>query len=510
MTFQSLVDTVRDIFRTASPQRSMATVVCSIVVALIVGAIVSPSSQRLAPPRPVSAPVVTTTFVCPDFRGAARVSRTTIVATVPAGLVDVTTKAGKAPLSLLTKKGKAPVLGAVLAPGGASIVTSARSAVGPVVGKGSGRLAPGFSAGQLTVQFSGIDRGLSGVDCADVASEQWFVGGGAASGQRTSLILVNPEATAATADVEFFGNSGRLEAPGGAGIVIRSRSTRIIALDGLVPGEGILAIHVKASVGRLAMAVRTTDRSGAVPLGSDYIPPGAAPANRLVIPALPKGSGDRSLLVVAPGFDDADVRLKVIGRSGTFAPSGADRFTVSAGSVKKIDLSRILESENSALLIESDVPITAGARVRFRAKGRGQKAEYAWSSAVAPIDTTAVEPSSRVGDGFAAYLLLSCPQGTCRVQVLTGPPGRKPKTTTLTLAPGITYTVALGGRGDRGQVVTVVTPLEGSAPIYAGRVQTRKSPDGVLLTISPLRDARISVQVPHALPDLSAAIPSAF
>jgi len=466
MTFQSLVDTVRDIFRTASPQRSMATVVCSIVVALIVGAIVSPSSQRLAPPRPVSAPVVTTTFVCPDFRGAARVSRTTIVATVPAGLVDVTTKAGKAPLSLLTKKGKAPVLGAVLAPGGASIVTSARSAVGPVVGKGSGRLAPGFSAGQLTVQFSGIDRGLSGVDCADVASEQWFVGGGAASGQRTSLILVNPEATAATADVEFFGNSGRLEAPGGAGIVIRSRS--------------------------------------------DYIPPGAAPANRLVIPALPKGSGDRSLLVVAPGFDDADVRLKVIGRSGTFAPSGADRFTVSAGSVKKIDLSRILESENSALLIESDVPITAGARVRFRAKGRGQKAEYAWSSAVAPIDTTAVEPSSRVGDGFAAYLLLSCPQGTGRVQVLTGPPGRKPKTTTLTLAPGITYTVALGGRGDRGQVVTVVTPLEGSAPIYAGRVQTRKSPDGVLLTISPLRDARISVQIPHALPDLSAAIPSAF
>lgn len=493
-----------------APVRTGRTVVFAVgalSVGLAVGLVVSPDAARLDPPPPTAQAVVSTTFVCPDFKGAERAASTTIVATVPKGLTTGVGTRGRAVLAPLVKRGTPQAIGSIASPGGAVIVTSARSSVGPIVGAGSGWLAPGFSAGQLTVQFSGLERGLAGIDCADVASEQWFVGGGAATGQRTSLILVNPESSAASVDVEIFGQAGRVDAPGGQGVVIRSRSTRVVALDTLAPGQGIIAVHVKADVGRLVMALKTTDRFGSEARGTDFVPPGTAPTRRLVIPALPSGAGSRDLLLVAPGNDDADVQIKVIGRSETFAPAGADRFTVSAGSVRKIDLSKILTSENSAILIESDVPVVAGARVRFRADGRGQKAEYAWSAAVPPLSTSAIEASSRVGDGFAAQLLLSSPDGVGRVEILTGAPGRAAQRRTLTINPGITYTLSLGGRGDRGQIVTVVRSLPGSAPVWAGRVQTRKSLDGVLVTISPLRDARISVEVPQALPDLSAAVP---
>jgi len=493
--------------RPITPGRTASYAIGALAGGLLLGLLVSPDSDRLDPPAPMSEPVVSTTFVCPDFRGAERVSTTRIVATVPSGLTTGTSTRGRAFLAPLVRRGTPEPIGTIAEPGDAAILTSARTSVGPIVGAASGRFAPGFSAGQLTTQFSGLDRGLSGIDCADVASDQWFVGGGAAAGQRSSLILVNPESSAATVDIEIFSPSGRIDAPGGQGVVIRSKSTRIVALDTLAPGVGTIAVHVKADIGRLVMALRTTDRSGSEPRGTDFVPPGSAPSRRMVIPALPKGAGSRELLVVAPGNDDADVRLQVVGRSETFSPAGADRFTVSAGSVRKIDLSQILATEDSALLIESDTPIAAGARVRFRAEGRGEKAEYAWSAAVPAITTAAVEASTRVGDGYVARLLLSSPEGVGQVEVLVGPPGRAPIRRTLTINQGVTFAISLGGRGDRGNVVTVVRPLPGSAPVWAGRVQTLEAPDGVLVTISPMRDARIAVDVPKSVPDLSAAVP---
>ena len=498
---------VRATLKSPGPRRSMVIAGFTVVMGPVALALVLPSEAVPTSAVPEVQPVLTTTFVCPDFRGAARVARTSITAVVPQGLAQGLPKAGRAQLVLPTRRGRPKVLGQVTRPGGGLVLAAARTAEGPVVGAASGWLAPGFSASQITTQFSGVDRGLAGVDCADVTSEAWFVGGGAASGQRTFLILVNPERTAATADVEFFGMDGPLDAPGGRGIVVPSKGARIVAVDSLVPGIGTLVIHVTASVGRLAMAVRTTDRRGSEPLGTDFVPVAEAPAQRLVVPALPKGTGARALLVVNPGNDDAQIRLKVIGRSGSFAPAGANSFTVRAGSVRVVLLSDIIDSENVGLLLESDQKVTAGVRVRFRGSRRGQAAEYGWSAAVAPVTTTAVEPSSRVGEGYNAQLLLSCPQGECRVRVRYGPPGRRWKQRDLTIASGITITVPLAGRGDRGLRSLTVQPLPGSAPVYAGRVQTGRSPNGVLLTIAPLRDARISVGVPPAQPDASVVIP---
>lgn len=490
------------------PRRSVTMAVGLLGAGLLFGLVAVPSPTRLEPPQAVSEPVVTTAFVCPDFRGSSKGLRTTVIATAPRAITGNRAK-GTAGLKYIRSSQSPRSLVRFNAKSGSAIALETSRTRGALVGIARAGLAPGFSGGQLSVQTSGVSRAMTGVHCADVGSQKWFVGGGATNGQRTFLFLSNAENRRATVDVDFYGPNGPIDTPSSRGIVVAARSTRSVAIDRLVPGVARLAMRVSVTSGRLGLAIRSSDRRGSVPLGSDFIPESVAPAQTVVIPALPAGAGTRSLLIVAPGNEDADVQIKVIGADGTFSPSGASRVTVGARSVRRVDLSAILSRESSGLLIQSDRPVTAGVNVRLKPRRDGST-DYAWSAATPAISTIAVEPVSRRGNGFNAILIASAPQGAGQLELTYTSLGGAVRKRIIAVGAGRTVSVAMGFGLGSAWFTTSVRALPGSGPVYAGRLQTLKTTRGALFTISPLRDARINVDVPQALPDLSAAVPSAF
>ena len=509
---RSLVGQVRewlaDVLGEPGPRRSVTLAVGFLVFGLIFSALAVPSPGRIKPPVAVSEPVVTTEFVCPDFRGSTSGFSTTVVATIPKPITG-SSKAGTAALTFINSKPGSRSVVAFDSKSGSAIAIEAKRARGSLVGVGRGGLAPGFSGGQLALQTVGVHRGLSGLHCSNVGSEQWIVGGGSKSGQFTLLYLSNVETQRASVNVDFFGPQGPVDAPSARGIVVPGRTTRVVAVDRLVPGFPQLAMHVVVTAGRLGMAVSTSERRGRIALGSDFIPAAAAPAQSVVIPAIPAINGTASLVVLAPGADDADVRIKVIGSDGTFSPVGGSRVTVGARSVRSIDLTAALQRENSGLILESDQPITASVRVRFKPQ-RGSSTEFAWTSATPAITDVAVEPIARKGEGFNARLVISAPNSVGHFELIETTRGGVVRKREFRIDSGKTKSIALGIGRRPTWFTALVRVLPDSGPLYAGRVQSYSSSGGQLLTISPLKNARINVDVPQALPDLSAAVPSAF
>ena len=298
---RSLVGQVRewlaDVLGEPGPRRSVTLAVGFLVFGLIFSALAVPSPGRIKPPVAVSEPVVTTEFVCPDFRGSTSGFSTTVVATIPKPITG-SSKAGTAALTFINSKPGSRSVVAFDSKSGSAIAIEAKRARGSLVGVGRGGLAPGFSGGQLALQTVGVNRGLSGLHCSNVGSEQWIVGGGSKSGQFTLLYLSNVETQRASVNVDFFGPQGPVDAPSARGIVVPGRTTRVVAVDRLVPGFPQLAMHVVVTAGRLGMAVSTSERRGRIALGSDFIPAAAAPAQSVVIPAIPAINGTASLVVL--------------------------------------------------------------------------------------------------------------------------------------------------------------------------------------------------------------------
>ena len=96
-------------------------------------------------------------------------------------------------------------------------------------------------------------------------------------------------------------------------------------LDALAPGTTRFAVHVHVRSGRVAAAVRDQQIDGLTPRGADWLPAAAPPARPRCCPASSRGTGERSLQVVAPGDSDAIVKVRLITESGSFAPGRAGR-----------------------------------------------------------------------------------------------------------------------------------------------------------------------------------------
>jgi hypothetical protein len=481
------------------PRSAIARTVAAIAVVLVAGAALAPSADRVQAPVPTSQPVASTTFVCPDAAGGATRS-TTLVAAAP-GLAPVPAE-GPTPEGggRLAPLARGRTLATVAAPGGGAVVTTNQS-LGPVVGAATGAVAPGFSGGQLTVVPAGPERGLAGDVCSPARSDGWFVGGGAASGQRSRLLLINVEPTAAVVDVDLYGPAGPIDAPAGRGVPVAARGVRALDLDALAPGQALVGLRARAESGRVAMALFAAERKGATSRGIDWVPLAAAPARAVVVPAVPGGVAQRRLVVLNPGSDDAQVRVRAVGRDGSFAPEAADLLVVPAGSLATVDVSA-LGRENTAVRLDSDVPVTAAVRITQPQA----PFDFAWTAAAPPVTTAAVAALSRIGGGFSASLVLTAGDEAAVVEVVSGPVGRAGTTRRVEVPAQSTVATAVASGRAAGYWVSVVRPVDGSGPVWAGRVQTQVARGIRLMTISPLRDARISVAVPEAGTDPGAVI----
>jgi len=265
----------------------------------------------------------------------------------------------------------------------------------------------GASAGMVYGNAdTGEDRGLSLGPCSAPVVEQWFTGLGATDTLRSQLVLTNPDDRQASVDLEFFGPKGPLSVPGGSGLIIPAGTSRTLSLEDLLGKvDGDISVRVKAGVGRIAAVARdlqADDKS--TPTGVDWHPASAAPATTQIVPAIPGGSGSRSLVIFNPGQRRADAKIEILGPDGPFAPADAATVTVNPGSAASVDIASGLAKTIGTVRVTSDQPVVSAVRSdRPADKGAG---DIAINTAQQPINGIALAPAAVV-DGSETEFAIS-------------------------------------------------------------------------------------------------------
>jgi hypothetical protein len=221
-------------------------------------------------------------------------------------------------------------------------------------------VARGAFAGQ---QFLSA-KVLAWVPCPEPHATWWFVGAGSAAVTHdTVLTVTNPRPGAAVIDVDVFGTSGPVTAPGLHGITVGGRSTRVIDLAKTAPTIGTVSVSVTASRGLIA--VTAADRFAPGVLGTavrEWLPPQPVPGEDLVLAGLPMVPGSATLVLVNPGMDEAIAKVQVIGSTGTFTPEGLAPISVAPQSVVTVPITTLLDKSPMAVRISSDQPLTGTIR----------------------------------------------------------------------------------------------------------------------------------------------------
>ncbi|WP_328721365.1 DUF5719 family protein [Streptomyces sp. NBC_00247] len=398
------------------------------------------------------------------------------------------------------KKAEKPVL--ALKEAGKPVTAEADGADAPaLVGTATGALAPGWSAQQTTSVSVGSTRGLLGVSCTAPDTEFWFPGVSTAATSQDYIHLTNPDDSAAIADIQLFGPDGDLKADVGDGIAVPGHSGVAMLLSTLT-GEAVdgVTAHVTTRSGRVGAVVRGAEEDS----GSDWLTASADPSATVVMPGIPADATSVQLIAFAPGDDDADVKVQLVGKTATFAPAGNDTLHIKSGMTASVDLKNVTRKEPGSLRLTPAeggraTPIVAALRV-VRGTGSGQ--EIAYIPATRPVGARASVADNR---SKGSTLSLVAPGATAQVKVTAtaGSEGGEQAVKSYTVKGGTTLAftppVPSGLKGS--YALTVET--ESGGPVYAARTLALPE-DGVqMFTVQTLPDDRGTVEVPAAVQDLT-------
>ncbi|MGS2588324.1 DUF5719 family protein [Streptomyces hebeiensis] len=384
---------------------------------------------------------------------------------------------------------------------GTPVSAEASGAEAPaLVGTATGRFAPGWTAQQTTTVPVGGGRGVLGVSCAAPDTEFWFPGASTQKSRQDYVHLTNPDDSAAVVDVELYGKDGLLKAESGEGIPVPARSSVPVLLSTLT-GEAAdnLTVRVATRSGRVGAAVRASDDGG----GSDWLAAAADPAARVVLPGIPADATDVRVVAFAPGADDAELKVQLVGADGTIIPAGNETLHVKSGMTAALDLGSVTRGQAGSLLLSPAgsraTPVTAALRV---VRGKGDKQELAFIPATGKIESRATVADNRAK---GSTLSLTAPGETAKVKVTAsaGSDGGEPAEETYTVKGGTTLAVTPPvPAGLKGSYALTVEPQSGG-PVHAARMLELPE-DGVpMFTVQTLPDDRGTVFVPKAREDLS-------
>lgn len=369
-----------------------------------------------------------------------------------------------------------------------------------LVGTATGRLAPGWAAQQTTLVEAGA-RGLLGVSCTSPGTDFWFPAVSTAKSREDYVHLTNPDDTAAVADIELYGPDGSLKSDVGEGITVPARSGVRVLISTLT-SEAVedVAAHVTTRTGRVGAAVRTADEK----TGSDWLAASVSPTGTLVLPGIPSDATSVRLVAFAPGDDDADLKVQLLGTTGPISPVGNESLHVKSRMTASIDLKDVTRGEAGSLLLSpakggKGTPVVAALRV-VRGKGDGQETGYI--PATGPVGAQATAADNRA-KGSTLSLTAPGATGTVKVIASAGSKGGEQVVKTYTVKGGTTLAVTppvpSGLKG--GYALTVRT--ESGGPVHAARTLSLPQ-DGVqMFTVQTLPDDRGTVAVPDAVQDLS-------
>jgi Family of unknown function (DUF5719) len=354
---------------------------------------------------------------------------------------------------------------------------------------GGGAMAQGLEA-ELTQ-----DSGVASVRCAEPGSDLWFLGPGQQNGgSQVQLDLMNVDSTAASVDVSVINDGGQVEAGNDNGITVPPHQTVTESLSSVARGSGVLAIEVHTSIGRVAADV-SAESHGV----TSWLPGTAAPSTRLVIPGVPPSGSTAGLFLADPGPSTAKVTLTAITPQGHISPFGSQSVDLPGQSASYVALSP-LGGTTAALQITSNVPVT-GAVVVPGSSGPG-----VLTAATAPISEQAIVAGNTSGAGLAASVLLSAPGAAARVRLTeiapasrTGANGTSSVTASQVVSVKAGHTLAAAVKAPNGAkhdsaFALVITPLPGSGPLYAARVETQDRSS--VVSIIPAASALSTISLP--------------
>lgn len=338
---------------------------------------------------------------------------------------------------------------------------------------GGGTMAQGMEA-ELT-----RGSGLASVRCAAPGSDLWFLGPGQANGgSEVQLDLMNVDSTAASVDISVINDAGQAQVGSDSGITVPPHQTVTQSLSSVAHGSSVLAIEVHTSIGRVAAAV-SAESGGA----TSWLPGTASPSTRLVIPGVPPSGSAAVLFVADPGTSTAKVTVTAITPQGHIRPFGSQSVDLPGQSASFVSLTP-LGGTTAALQLTSNVPVAAAVLVPGSGPG-------VLTSATAPISEQAIVAGNTSGAGLAASVLLSAPGGAARVRLTEIAPadraggngtGAKGTASSVTASQVVSVTAgrtlaapvkAPKGARHGSAFAVVITPLAGSGPVYAARVETQ-------------------------------------
>jgi hypothetical protein len=486
--------------------RVLAIVVGTMLVATLLAMLLQRPTPAVSEGAAAVEPIGSSVLLCPE-PGAGTDLRVRVTSAVVPGQPGQDGKVGSAGLETLP--GRLSESSKITTPGGQAQIETLGTALPPIRAFGKGSLAPGLVADQWGRDPGGKGRGMASTACAPAASEFWFVGGGAVAGRTTRIVLVNPDDTSAIADVLVHGPDGMIDAPAGRGLVIKGQDRLVLRLDVLAPGVAATAVHVVVRTGRVGAAVDDEQQAGLATVGTDWIPPAAAPATKVFLPGIVGGDGARVLSLMAPGSDDAIVNVRVITSEGTFAPADRARIAVPADSVVTLDMSSVLDKQPSTLELTSDVPIVGGVREFFG--GKNVQDETAYTAGAQPFSGPAAVSGLPVRSNTDVRVTITAPDTAAQVDIVLLPfrGGKEAAQPTsprrVKVAAGRLRYIKLNPPAGIAWYTAVVTPVEGSGPILVAHRVREVSGNGDLYTSYPWNPLRVQVVVPTAVQDPAVA-----
>jgi hypothetical protein len=356
----------------------------------------------------------------------------------------------------------------------------------------TGAMAQGFEAEETTAS------GVGTVSCTHAGADMWFIGAGTAAGAPvTRLYLMNPGTTAASVEVAMLTDAGvqqglQAAITVGAGQYIWENIAQYTA------GSVVLALHVQASSGQVAAAVWQGQSGGS---GGTWLPQASAPAKQVVIPGLTTASSAARLFVAVPGAADAKVKVEALTAHGPFLPFGPAGQDAPAAASSSFALTS-LGASAAALVLTSNVPITAGIAVPGNGVG-------SFSAAAAPMTGQGVIAGNPAGGQSSVGLILSAPDSAVTATITAVPEagGQAPAPKVVQVPAHGTVAVAVQPPADKQPFAIVLTPRDGSGPLYAARVVTSGGLSGTVMSILPVPSTPTEITLPPTRDSYSAIMP---
>jgi hypothetical protein len=347
--------------------------------------------------------------------------------------------------------------------------------------------------------------GLASIRCGEPGSDLWFTGPGPQNGVRQiQLDLMNVDSLAASVDVSIITDAGQAQAGNVTGITVPPHQTVSESLSSAAAGSSVVALEVHTTIGRVAANVSETSSHG----GSvSWLPSSAPPSTQLVIPGIPPSGSAASLYVVVPGNANARINVVAVTQQGLYHPFGTQTIDLPGDSASYVALTP-LGGTPASLKLTANVPVTAAVLVPGSGLG-------VFTSATAPISEQAVIAGNTTSSGLGATVVLTAPAGAARVRVTeisttaagrtgSGSAAEPPVTATQVVSVQAGHTLAVNASPPKGAkggtpFALVITPLAGSGPVYAARVETQGQNTAVsiipavsaltTITLSPVRDS---------------------